>query len=286
MRFVLGAGLLAVATAPWLLTLRTMTEVETSPVLSAVTPGTFRLGKRIRVPARVNFGELTPNNVGTLRKLNTVLFPVAYSDKFYKDVLDHEVTPEDFSKLIFYQDLAVGNVVCRLEPATTPLPTTLSNSVAPTPTPVASSSSAPAPPKHAPGTPTVPQKLYVMTLGVLPAYCRQGLATKLIQHIIATAEASHHPPPAPEPTSAVAAPADKKKKSDDKDAKDKAAKAKAIVPVVKPVIASIYLHVQVSNDAAKAFWEGNGFKVVDTVTNYYRKIEPRDAWVLERIIEG
>lgn len=31
---------------------------------------------------------------------------------------------------------------------------------------------------------------------------------------------------------------------------------------MKPVIASIYLHVQVSNDAAKAFWEGNGFKVV------------------------
>lgn len=38
---------------------------------------------------RIDLAELTPNNVGQLRKLNSVLFPVRYSEAFYKDAL-HE----------------------------------------------------------------------------------------------------------------------------------------------------------------------------------------------------
>lgn len=47
--------------------------------------------------ARVNFSSLTPNNLGTVRKLNSVLFPIKYSEKFYQDILLPEV--EDFCKL-------------------------------------------------------------------------------------------------------------------------------------------------------------------------------------------
>ena len=36
----------------------------------------------------VALGEVTPNNVGQLRKLNSVIFPVAYTDKFYTAVLE------------------------------------------------------------------------------------------------------------------------------------------------------------------------------------------------------
>jgi N-alpha-acetyltransferase 50 len=36
----------------------------------------------------ISLGEVTPNNVGQLRKLNAVIFPVAYSDKFYAGVLE------------------------------------------------------------------------------------------------------------------------------------------------------------------------------------------------------
>ncbi|KAL8281151.1 hypothetical protein RQP46_006509 [Phenoliferia psychrophenolica] len=258
-------------------------------------PGTGRGGKAIRVPARVTLGELTVNNVGTLRKLNQVLFPVAYSDKFYKDVLDPEVSPEDYSKLIFYQvqpndptspfpasthappsqDLAVGNIVCRLEPASSPLPTTISTSISPVAPPVPSTSSAtPVVPKQAAKASTEPQKLYIMTLGVLRPYRRQGLASKMLQHIIETAEASHRPPP-----EVVAPPAKKAV-----DPKDKKADKPKPPPAPKPVISSLYLHVQVSNDEARRFWEKNGFKVVGTVENYYRKIEPRNAWVLERVV--
>ena len=46
-------------------------------------------------------------------------------------------------------------------------------------------------------------------------------------------------------------------------------------------ISRIYLHVQVSNQDARRFYERNGFKETSLAKDYYKKIEPRDAWVLE-----
>lgn len=39
--------------------------------------------------------------------------------------------------------------------------------------------------------------------------------------------------------------------------------------------------MQVSNDGAKRFYERQGFVEVRKEEGYYKKIEPRDAWVLE-----
>jgi len=50
-----------------------------------------------KTPARVTFSYLTPNNVGVVRKLNSVLFPVKYAEKYYKDILAPEV--EEFCQL-------------------------------------------------------------------------------------------------------------------------------------------------------------------------------------------
>ncbi|KAF8650397.1 hypothetical protein AX16_005205 [Volvariella volvacea WC 439] len=51
----------------------------------------------------------------------------------------------------------------------------------------------------------------------------------------------------------------------------------------KPKISKIYLHVQTSNHDAKRFYEKHGFKEVEISKNYYKKIEPHDAWVLEKL---
>lgn len=47
------------------------------------------------------------------------------------------------------------------------------------------------------------------------------------------------------------------------------------------------MHVQLGNEDAKTFWEGQGFKEIQTVKDYYKPtIEgSRDAWVLEREIK-
>lgn len=155
-----------------------------------------------RSQPRVSFASLTPNNLGTVRKLNSVLFPIKYSEKFYNGIVQPEV--EDFCKLIYYNDVPVGTFCCRLE------------------------------------TEGEVTKLYIMTMGVLAPYRSRGLGSQSMQHIIQAA-AAH----------------------------------------AKPSISSIYLHVQVSNDGAKAFYEKHGFKVVRVYENYYKKIVPHDAWVLE-----
>ncbi len=36
---------------------------------------------------RTTHDDLTPQNIGVLKKLNSVLFPVPYSEKFYKESL-------------------------------------------------------------------------------------------------------------------------------------------------------------------------------------------------------
>ncbi|KAI0766474.1 N-acetyltransferase NAT13 [Irpex lacteus] len=156
-----------------------------------------------RPPPRVSFASLTPNNLGTVRKLNSVLFPIRYSDKFYHDILEAEV--EEFCKLIYYNDIPVGTFCCRLE------------------------------------TNGDQAKLYVMTMGVLAPYRSRGLGAQSLEHIIQAATAH-----------------------------------------AKPQVKSIYLHVQTSNDAAKKFYERHGFKEVAVAENYYKKIVPHEAWVLER----
>ena len=46
---------------------------------------------------RITFAPITVNNLGTVRKLNSVLFPIKYSEKFYGDILHADI--EEFCKL-------------------------------------------------------------------------------------------------------------------------------------------------------------------------------------------
>ncbi|OCH95168.1 N-acetyltransferase NAT13 [Obba rivulosa] len=156
---------------------------------------------------RVSFASLTPNNLGTVRKLNSVLFPIKYSEKFYADVLLPEA--EDFCKLVYYNDVPVGTICCRWE------------------------------------TVNGETRLYLMTMGVLAPYRSRGVGSKALQHVLGAAM-SH----------------------------------------AKPKISAIYLHVQISNEAAKKFYERHGFREVAVHKDYYKKIVPHDAWVLEKRLDG
>ncbi|EKM80716.1 hypothetical protein AGABI1DRAFT_112462 [Agaricus bisporus var. burnettii JB137-S8] len=156
-----------------------------------------------KVPPRVSFASITPNNIGTVRKLNSVLFPIKYSEKFYQGLLLPEV--EDFCKLVYYNDIPVGTICCRLENKDNQM------------------------------------HLYLMTMGVLAPYRSRSLGSQSLELVINAAEGRS-----------------------------------------KPKINKIYLHVQVSNDGAKSFYERHGFKEVQIHEGYYKKIEPHDAWVLER----
>ncbi|EJD52576.1 acyl-CoA N-acyltransferase [Auricularia subglabra TFB-10046 SS5] len=158
--------------------------------------------------ARVSLAPCTLNNIGTVRKLNSVLFPIRYAERFYKDILLPEAEP--FCQILYYNDIPVGTVCCRFE--------TDANGDC---------------------------KLYLMTMGILAPYRGLGLGARCLTQVLEAADAA-----------------------------------------TKPRIKAIYLHVQVSNEHARGFYEHHGFRVAERVENYYKKIEPRDAWVLERAVVG
>jgi len=49
-------------------------------------------------------------------------------------------------------------------------------------------------------------------------------------------------------------------------------------------ISNFYLHVQTSNLQGKAFYESIGFQMVQTIENYYKRLEPASCFVLTLVI--
>ncbi|OXA63684.1 N-alpha-acetyltransferase 50 [Folsomia candida] len=93
---------------------------------------------------RTALGEVTTHNIKQLKKLNSVVFPVSYNDKFYKDVLQ----AGELARLAYYNDVVVGGVCCRID---------LSEGQ---------------------------RRLYIMTLGCLAPYRRLGIGRLMLDHVL------------------------------------------------------------------------------------------------------
>jgi len=144
-------------------------------------------------------GDLTVHNIRQLKRINEVVFPVVYNDKFYKDILE----VGELAKLAYFNDIVVGAVCCREDKA------------------------------------DKQKRLYIMTLGCLAPYRRLGIGSVMLEHILKICEADG-------------------------------------------TYDNVFLHVQVSNAGAIAFYEKFGFEIVETRENYYKKIEPANAYVLQK----
>ncbi|CAN0430906.1 unnamed protein product, partial [Hapterophycus canaliculatus] len=96
----------------------------------------------------ITYGKITKANVNQLKLMNASIFPVRYHDKFYTSV--PEANP-DFNQFVYVDDVVVGAVCCRVEP---------------------------------PESPGGHEALYIMTLGVLAAWRRRSIGTKLLRRVL------------------------------------------------------------------------------------------------------
>eukprot|EP01033_Poteriospumella_lacustris_P006940 gene6940-5003_t len=103
--------------------------------------------------SKVEIGAITPANLQQLRVLNVATLPVRYSDKFYNELLD--IYDRDYLQFAFVNGFVVGGVCARIEDH----PEMASK-----------------------------KRLYIMTLNVLAPYRRNGIASKLLDHIVKLAE--------------------------------------------------------------------------------------------------
>ena len=96
------------------------------------------------VPRRIAVDDLTPNHIGTFKKLHQVIFPIEISPSFYKDALNTTLT---VSKLGYFNDIPVACFCAKIQPE-----------------------------KNG-------ARVYLMTFGVLAAYRNLGLGAKMLEFL-------------------------------------------------------------------------------------------------------
>jgi len=133
------------------------------------------------LPAQASIVPVVYDHIPALRRINSLLLPVAYPDSFYAKALDPSASGL-FSRAILWQDDAsskpkvVGGVVCRLErnpfldASGRPQPVQLNR-------------------RHqfvcSPDTPYY--AIYIQSLALLSPFRAQGLAAAALEHIVASA---------------------------------------------------------------------------------------------------
>ncbi|KAK0632222.1 hypothetical protein B0T14DRAFT_532728 [Immersiella caudata] len=134
------------------------------------------------LPVQASIVPVVAAHIPALRRINSLLLPVAYPDSFYTKALDPLVSGF-FSRAILWRDdvlsepRVIGGIVCRLEP--NPLLDTTGQPRA------AELGHRPQQLVTAPDTPY--HAIYIQSLALLSPYRSQGLAAAALEHIIASA---------------------------------------------------------------------------------------------------
>ncbi len=97
-----------------------------------------------------------------LRVINSILFPMAYQEKYYREVLSES----SFAKLVYWRGSLVGTFSCRMQDSCGLLP---AGAV----------------------TGLVARECYIMTIGVLAPFRKRGFGSRLLDDIVASAREHH-----------------------------------------------------------------------------------------------
>merc|ERR1712086_843968 len=93
---------------------------------------------------QVDLGNVTPKNIEQLKIIYSVVFPVRYSEQFFKDVVER--ADSGLIKLAYHNAVMVGGICCRLEDQE--------------------------------------QKVYIMTIACLAPYQGCGIGSKMLAEVL------------------------------------------------------------------------------------------------------
>ena len=223
---------------------------HSSPASSSTEPGPNH-SPQGSLPTELSISPITTSTLPAYRRLITLLLPIRYQDKFYKDsianpspsslalcALWHETPrpgkrkPNSLSDKLSScksetgdsEAKVIGGIQCRLEAVPSPPPTNATTSQS----------------SH-----QQPHDLYIQTLAILAPYRHLGIATALLDAIICTA-LTHYP--------------------------------RQNINVKR-----IYAHVWEANEEALEWYGKRGFEIgEEVVEGYYRKLRPSGAKVVRR----
>lgn len=198
------------------------------------------------LPSGASIVPLAEQHIPALRRINSLLLPVAYPDSFYAKALD-PLASGLFSRAILWQDSdtdapkVIGGLICRLEP--NPFLDAQGQPLPWAPLPPHGQKQAPVPPD------TRYHAIYIQSLALLSPYRSLGLAAAALEHIVA---------------SAALLPA----AGSNIDAR------------------TVYAHVWTENADGLRWYEARGFARHgrEPVRGYYFKLRPDTAWVVRRDI--
>ncbi|KAK4447477.1 hypothetical protein QBC34DRAFT_409483 [Podospora aff. communis PSN243] len=158
-------------------------QTEPPQPIATLIPANFPvLATPPSLPVQASIVPVVTAHIPALRRINSLLLPVAYPDSFYTKVVD-PLASGFFSRSILWQDdessepKVIGGIVCRLEP--NPLLDATGQPRA------AEVGSRPQQLVTAPDTPY--HAIYIQSLALLSPYRSQGLAAAALEHIIASA---------------------------------------------------------------------------------------------------
>lgn len=130
---------------------------------------TAQLQRSPTLPQQATISPILEQHIQPLRRINSLLLPIHYPDSFYHQILSPGF-PISFSRAILWTSASpletkvVGGIICRLEPALSPLST-------------------PQAPFYLEGV----HDIYIQSLALLSPYRSKGLAAELLQEIIEAA---------------------------------------------------------------------------------------------------
>ena len=180
------------------------------------------------LPPNVELTQITSELLPAFRRLNSIMFPISYQDKFYNETISDPITAS-ISLIALWHDISEDESSSR-----TSSPPSRPRVVAAIRCRLLASS----PSKHDDGT---SPSLYISTMATLSPFRNHGLAQALLRSVTRRA-------------------------LDDYGAK------------------TISAHVWEANSEGRQWYANHGFKEVNFEENYYRRLSPNGAWVVERPI--